>query len=456
MGGLLDSLSTANTALTTFRLGLDVTGQNIANINTPGYARRSLSLAELPPVDGMSAGRGVEVVAIRANRDQHVLTRIGREQAGLAKDAAILDGVGVIEAEIGLPGSSIDARLTALFDAFSEFANDVTSPSARDNVVRQGQLLGQAFAQMSGGITQLQRTSDAALRDSVAELNQLASTVAQLNAAITTGGPDIETLVDSRNVALGRMAELADVSVTTRSDGAVDVSMAQGRALVIGAHEYPVDVVSGPPSGYATLHLAGTDVTSAVTNGRIGGLIELRDSVLPRYQTRLDQLAYDVATGVNAAHASGFDANGVAAGNFFTPLAGVAGAAQALTVDAAVAADSQLVAGSATGASGDNQTARALAALRTAPLASGGTASASVAWSNLVYEVGSDVSTAKAASTTREQVVRQLERLRDQASGVSLDEEAANLMRFQRSYEASARYFTTIVDTLDTLMAMVR
>ncbi len=105
---------------------------------------------------------------------------------------------------------------------------------------------------------------------------------------------------------------------------------------------------------------------------------------------------------------------------------------------------------------GDNQTARALADLRDARVMSGGTATPAGAWSNFVYRVGSDVSAARAASSTRDQVVRQLERLRDQASGVSLDEEAANLMRFQRSYEASARYFTTIVDTLDTLMAMVR
>ena len=167
------------------------------------------------------------------------------------------------------------------------------------------------------------------------------------------------------------------------------------------------------------------------------------------------ELAFDVAGQVNAIHSGGYDATGAAAGNFFAPLATVAGAAAALAVDPAVVANSQLVAASSTGALGDNGTAKALAGLRDARVMSGGTATATEAWSNLVYRVGSDVATASAASTTRDAVVRQLQQLRDQVSGVSLDEEAANLMKYQRAYEASARFFTTVNTTLDTLMAMV-
>lgn len=455
MPGLLSSLSAATSALTAFRTGLEVTGQNIANINTPGYTRRTLQLAELAPTESRGPGRGVEILAIRAARDYYVLARIAREGAGLAKDSAILEGVGLIDARIGMPGTSLDAKLTEFFDAFSGLASDVTSTAARDNVVAAGQGLAAAFAGLSDGFAEQQRAADAGIRAGALELNDLAVRVAKLNDGIVAGGPEVETLRDERDVLINRMAELADVSVIGRSDGAVDVSMAGGRALVVGATSYAIDVQSQPPNGFASLSLQDVDITSALTNGRLGGLIELRDAVVPRYQARLDQLAYDLAGQVNALHAAGFDATGAAGGSFFTPLAGVAGAARALTVDAAVAANSQLVAASGTPNAGDNQTALALAGLRTATAMTGGNTPIG-AWSNLVYEVGSDVSTARAVSVTREQVMRQLEQLRDQASGVSLDEEAANLMRYQRSYEASARYFTTIVDTLDTLMAMVR
>jgi flagellar hook-associated protein 1 FlgK len=455
MAGLLDSLSSATSGLRAAQLGLEVTGHNIANINTLGYSRRTIDLAGLAPVDQFSAGRGVEVLGVRAQRDELVQARVSREQAGLAKDAAILGGAVSIEGLIGSPGSSIDGNLTAFFDAFAGFSVDVTSAPARDNVVSQGQSLARAFNQFASALSAEAASADRSIRSGVQELNQLAQRVASLNANIAVGGADVDSLKDERGVVLARMSELADVSVIPGDNGTVSVTLAGGRAVVVGAYTYDVQMVSNPPSGHASLLLGGTDITATLTNGQIGGLIELRDAVIPAYTARLDQMAHDLATAVNTAHTAGFDGTGAAAGNFFVPPATVAGAAQSLSVEAALLSDSQGVAGSATGAAGDNQIALAIAGLRNARVIGGNTETPADAWSNLVYEVGSDVSTARAVSSTREQVVRQLERLREQVSGVSLDEEAANLMRYQRSYEASARYFTTVVDTLDTLMSMV-
>lgn len=452
---LFQSLASATSGMNAARLGLEVTGQNIANINTRGYSRRLLSLAEARPAGADEAGRGVEVLGIRAARDFFINARLGREGAGLAKDEAILNGVGMVEAAIGLPGESIDAKLTAFFDSFSNLAVDVTSAPARDNVVSQAQALAHSIGTMSRWFSTQQTDADAGVRNGVAQLNELATRLAQLNVGITTGGPAVETLRDERDLVLSEMSELADVALVTRADGAIDVTVANGRALVVGGTAYAIEVSDTPPSGYASLSLHDANITGAITNGRLGGLIELRDAVMPRYHAGLDQLAYDLAGQVNALHVTGTDGDGNPGGNFFTPLTTVAGAAQALEVDPAVVANSQLVAGSATSSAGDNQIAQAIAALRDNEFMSGGTTPAG-AWSAIVYEVGSDVSAARTASSTREQVMRQLQQLRDQAAGVSLDEEAAALIRYQRSYEASARYFTTIVDTLDTLLSLVR
>jgi flagellar hook-associated protein 1 FlgK len=457
MAGLFDSLSIATSALTAYRTGLDVAGQNIANINTPGYVRRTVALAERAPTEALGPGHGVDLVAIQANRSELMDGRIGHEQAGLSHDSALLDGLKEVEGAIGVPGSSLDANLDAFFASFSQLATDVTSSSARDSVVRQGQTLAQGFSALSGRISEMQRSTNVNVRDAVGQLNQLTSRYAQLNGEIAgRNGADVEALKDERATVLADIQSLADVSTISRNDGGIDLTMPQGQALVVGGTAYAVQLDATAPSGAVALKLGDFDITSQVTNGRIGGLITLRDTVLGGYQTSLDQLAYDVATQVNAVHAGGYDANGDPAGNFFTAPAGVAGAAAALAVDPTLAANSQLVAGSATGAVGDNQTARALAALKDARVMSGGTSTASEAWSNFVYQVGSDVATAQSTSGTREAVVRQLQQLRDQASGVSLDEEAANLMKFQRSYEASARFFTTVNDTLTTLMAMVQ
>src|SRR5690606_24363285 len=223
--------------------------------------------------------------------------------------------------------------------------------------------------------------TDRTIRDSVSELNTLGAKVAQLNTRITGGGGiDADALRDERDLAIRRMAELADVSVLHREDGAVDVTVGTGYALVVGASSFAVSLTTQPPDGFAALGLADHDITASVTGGRIGGLLTLRDSTLAGYQGRIDQLAYDIATEVNALHTSGFDATGAAGGVFFTAPGAVAGAAASLSVSAAVAADPQLVAASGTGAVGDNATARAVAGLRESRVMAGGTATASEVW----------------------------------------------------------------------------
>jgi flagellar hook-associated protein 1 FlgK len=456
MSGLFESLTSAANALDAQRMGLDVVGQNLANVNTPGYSRRRLILGELPPTDFRNAGRGVEVLAVQGQRDRYVDDRLRREQQGAAFTDAQIQNLSSLQTGIGLPGAGLDAQLTSFFDAFSSLANDVTSPTARDVVVAQGRSLGNAFDTMANRLVQSRRDADTAIRGSVDEINNLATQVAALNDRITSAnGVDVEALRDQRSVALTRLSQLAGVTVTERIDGPVDVSIGQGLALVVGGSAFHVDV-SALPSGLSGISIGGTDITSELTQGQVGGLLQVRDTIVPGYQTRLDQLAYDIATQVNAVHSAGFDANGNPGGDFFVQPGVVAGAAAAFDVDPAVVADSGLVAGSSTGAAGDNQTARAIAALRDARVMSGGTATAAEAWGQFVYHVGADIASAQSVGDTHDQVVLQLQRMHDSASGVSMDEEAAWLMKYQRAYEASARYFTTVNTAIDTLMTMVQ
>jgi flagellar hook-associated protein 1 FlgK len=456
MAGLLDNLTFATRSLSAARLGLELAGQNLANINTEGYSRRSAVLAEVPPVEHLGAGRGVEVLAVQAHRDELVLGRLWNEQERFQFGSALVGGLQEVEATVGLAGQSLDARLTAFFDAFKTLADDPTSLTGRDSVVRQGQQLAEAFHELSSRFTSARRGADTSLAAAADEVNELARRVAELNEGIAGGGPDVESLRDARDLAIGRLRELADVSVARNSDGSVSLSIGAGRTLVVGSFSYAIERTSTPPLGLTSLSIGGYDITTEIAGGRIGGLVHLRDTVVPGYGASLDQLAFDVAGAVNTVHQTGFDANGNAGGVYFTSLAAVAGAAAALQVDAAIVADSNLIAASGTGAIGDNATARALAALRDASIANGNSSTAVDAWAQLAYRVGADLAAARATNAAGEQVMQQLEQLRAQVSGVSMDEEAANLVRFQRAYEANARYFTTVNDLLDTLMGMVR
>ena len=448
------SLSSAARALEAQSYALEVTGQNLANINTPGYARRTVNFAEVPPTDPLNAGGGVTAAGVTAQRAVLVEARLWHEQPGASEQGAIADNLSVVQTALGTNGTTIDKQLSDFFDAFSGLAQDPTSQTARFQVAAKGQSLSQAFNAVSARLTTARTDADTQVRAGVDQVNALAAQLASINTSLGgAGDAAAETLKDQQSNVLQSLSQLVDFSAIQHVDGSVDVSIGNGRALVAGANVYKVAATSAGPQGFATLVTGGFDISGEISGGSIGGQLRVRDTLIPGYVNSLDQLAYGVATSVNTAHQAGYDLSGAPGGAFFAPLATSAGAAAAISVSAAIVSNTSLVAAAGTAPAGDNQTARAIANLRSAPLAGGGTPLDG--WSSLVYRVGSDVQAAQQEQTSRGDVITQLQNLRDQTSGVSMDEEAAAMIKFQRAYEANARFFSAVNQSFDTLITMV-
>lgn len=450
MSGLMSSLSLAARALDAQRAGLAVTGNNIANLNTDGYVRRAIQL-----VEGQPGAGGVDVLGTRARRDLLLDARVRQELPAESRERALAESLAVVEASLGGEGTSLDGQLVKFFDAFSALSQDATSTVARDGVLQQGRLLARSFNDLASRLDDSRMGTDAAIRGGINDLNRLADQVASLNQSINaTNAGDAEGLRDQQAEALKAMALLADISVLQRSDGGVDVALGEGRALVMGTTSYRLQAVDTPPSGVAAIHLGATDITAEFDRGKIGGWLEVRDTRIPAYGARLDQMAFVVAGEVNSLHQGGTDLLGGTGNDFFAPIGAAAGAARAITMNAVVDADPQRVAASQSTAPGGNLVAKSIADLRDARVV-GGAATLAESWAQLVYHVAGDSQTAQAQQQSRQQVVDQVTRLRDQVSGVSLDEEAALMMRFQRAYEANARYFSAVDNMLATLMHIV-
>lgn len=459
MADLFTSLSSITRALDAQRYGLDVAGQNIANVNTPGYARRTVDLVALAPEAPGTAGRGVDVVGVRALRDRLLDSRLHNEVPAQTREAAMAEALSVVEASLGTPGTSIDASLQKFFDAYSGLAENPTSATYRDNVLVQGEGLAAAFRNMAGRLDSARRDADRQARGTVDDINALLSRISALNQSIGSAATQERGLhVRDEQVEMVRqLSELIDIHVLNRPEGGVDISIGNGRPVVVGETTYELTATSTAPDGWAAFAVNGVDITSEITAGRLGGFLQVRDVNIPDYQARLDALAFSVATEVNTLHTGGFDQTGAAAGTFFefsTPPVGSAGAAAALTVRQAVADDSRLIAAGSTAAAGDNQVARRIAGLREATVLNGNTATLSDGWGQLVYRVARDTKVAADERDSRHEIVRQVEALRDAVSGVSLDEEAMHLLKFQRAYEANARFFQVVDETLDMLLSM--
>lgn len=460
MSDLFSTLSVAARALQAHQFGLDVTGQNIANVNTPGYTRRAADLAAVPPAEALSAGRGVEIQGVRAIRDGLLERRLFTDISARDWYSASSGALSHIESVIGLPGQSIDADMVRFFDAFARLAEDPTSSAARQEVLLEGQTMAGAFRTLAGDLEQAARETDSYIRQHAEAVNQLAAKIATLNGDMSKVRANQEPLHERDAIieAINELAQHIDVNVIERSDAGqrgFDVYFSSGRPLVVGTTSYALGAVSTGPGGYADLEHEGVSVTGEIRGGYLAGYVHVRDVLIPGYVAALDALAYEVAQQVNTLHGSGFDLAGNAAGDFFTPPGAVTGAAAALTVDVAVAADTSLIAAAAIPQPGDNQIARAISDLRDQRLMNGSTATFNDAWGQLAFQVGRDTATAISELRVRGDAVLQTQAARDSVSAVSLDEEALHLTRFQRAYEANAVLFRTINDTIDTLMRLV-
>lgn len=456
---LFSALGSSSRALDAQRFGLEVAGQNIANVNTPGYSRREVQLAESAPTDRLSAGNGVDIAGMRSVRDQLLERRLRQERPPAAREQAIADSLSMVEVALGSPGKSLDANLTAFFDSFATLADDPTSATGRQGAVLQGTTLASAFHDMANRLVDAQRDANNRVRASVDEVNSLSARIASLNDAIGAAGGNTgqaSTLQDEQGELVRRLSELVDVSAIQRTEGGLDVSLGNGSPLAVGNKSYALTATPQAPNGfYAITDASGFTVTATITGGSVAGQIKVRDTLIPNYQTQLDTLAFTMVSQVNTIEATAFDANGAAAPNFFTPLGSSAGAAAAIAVNPAVVANSALVgAADATGAAGNNNAARAISALRNARVLNGGQATFADSWAQLMYQAGSDVQTAQAQARSRAEIVRQVQTLRDGVSGVSLDEEAMQMLKFQRAYEANAKFFQTVDYAISVLLSL--
>jgi flagellar hook-associated protein 1 len=460
MSGLFTTLVTTTRSLEAHRMGMDVAGQNIANVNTPGYARRTVDLASVQAPTRFNAGGGVEVQGVRSIRDRFLERRVQEEVPAQSREAAIAELLEVVEASLGTEGASIDARLNDFFGAFSRLADAPTSAVARDDVLNQGRQLARTFQEISGRLASGQRAADTRARETVTDINALAEQIAAVNRAYgsVSRGPQSLHLKDQLTSLVDQLSALVDVGVVERENGGVDITIGSGRALVVGEYAFALFAAPSPPDGLSAIMAGTRDVTAEIAGGRLGGVLAVRDTAIPNYMVQLDQLAHEVVEQVNAIHTAGFDQLGAAGGDFFSysiaPV-GTAGAAAAIRVDPAVVADARLIAAAGVALAGDNGAARAIAQLRDALVLNGGTATLVEGWSQLAYRIGRDVRTAQDARDSRAEIVRMVEALRDQAAGVSLDEEAAHLLKFQRAYEANAKFFTVVDETLSVLLNLV-
>ncbi|HYW66090.1 MAG TPA: flagellar hook-associated protein FlgK [Candidatus Dormibacteraeota bacterium] len=459
MGSLSASLNIATQSMLAEQGAIETSTNNIANANTPGYSRQVPNFEEAGTIQigTLTFGTGVQLGSVTSLRDAVLDLRVNQETQQQGQLNAFLDGGQQIQELFNeTSGTGLQAPLSAFFNSLSELASNPSDLTTRQNVVTSAQNLATAFNQTSNNLSTLQRNTDLAVQQSVSQVNSLTAQIAQVNqqvVAATKTGENAGPFQDQRQQLINQLSNYIDVSEIDAGDGGLTLTTSSGSALVVGNQSFALSTQANPATGLQDVYANGADITSQISGGALAGQIQIRDQEIPSVQNSLDTLAYNLTTSVNSQNRAGFDLNGNAGGNLFTPLTQAPGAAASVTI---ALTDPTLIAASGTaglGNTGDNSNANKLLALQNQDIVGGQTPLSY--YSDTVFKIGNDVSSAQTTEQAGSQTLLQLQNLQGGVSGVDINEEAANLVRFQTAYQASAQVATVINTLLQTTINMV-
>lgn len=439
---------------------MSVTANNISNVNTPGYSREIPVLEENTPILSGSSliGTGVSMTSVESVRDNILDLRIDQETSQQSSLNSYVDSMNQVEALFNeTEDTGLQSDLSSFFASFQSLASDPTSSAERQAVILAGQDLADAFNQTSENLSTIQQGLDQSVVQTVDEVNQLTGQLASVNQQIqdvSNAGDSAGPLEDQRDEDLLNLSNLIDTAVVYNNDGTVTVTTGNGALLVTGSQSYALTTQVNGTTGMNDIYAQGTDITSTISGGQLQGLINARDNSIPATETSLNNLAAGLISAVNAQQTAGYDSNGDQGVDFFTPFTPTesgsnTGAAATMTV---ALTNPDQVAASSDGTQGDNGNATALADLENQTIVDGQTAGDY--YSNLIAQVGNDVSNASSEQEAVGLVLQQLTNQQSSISGVSLDEEATNLILYQRAYEAAARVISVVDELNETTIDM--
>lgn len=441
---------------------IDANNHNIANANTPGYARQRVDLVTTPPYTvptfsrDLAAGQmgtGVAVASVSRLRDTFLDTQY-RAQAQRLGDAETRSTVyGQVEVVFNEPNDSgLNVFLDRFWQSWQSLVNKPDDPATRSFVVESASNLAANLNRARQQIeTQTQSAADNAGLQ-VREINAIARDLADLNAQITavTGvGQQPNDLMDARDNLLDRLAKLIGTNNVVGPDGAINVFIG-GRALVDRNQANALDTAT--TAGTLAVTWASDGAVAAASGGSTMALVDLHNTALPAALTDLATMRDAIVNQVNTQHRAGYGLNDPAGPppnrDFFEVLAN-----GDVRVRDEIATDpSKIAAAVAAGKPGDGGNALVIANARYARTLSGGTATIGDFYNAMVASIGGKARQAAGDETNQSALVDTVDRQRRQVSEVSLDEEAANMIKYQQAYAAAARAMTTVDEMLNTII----
>lgn len=459
----MSMLGIGTSALSTAQTSLATTSHNISNINTEGYSRQRVDQATRPAdfAGQYYTGSGAYISDVNRIFDEFLSGQVRSYTSQESQQDTYFSYSKQVDDLLGSPELGLNTGIESFFNSVHEVSNNPTSVASRQVMVSEGKLLANRFNTLDQQLASFQKQLDSELTVAVSEINMLSEGIGNLNQAIverTSAGTGLPNdLMDQRDNLIDQLSKFVKVSTINEGNGSVSVFIGSGQSLVIGSNATKLSVIddtSVPPKKAVGYGLADIDISSQLSGGIIGGVFQTRDEVLAAALTDLNTLAYEISDAVNVQHQAGLDLDGNAGGLFFTDLSAVPVEERARQMAMSLSDPRLLAASSVAGFGvGNNENALALANLQTDKIMAGGTQTFAGAYGVIVANVATRTHQAEIGQKTQEGLLNQVKSKFDSISGVNLDEEAANLIKYQQSYQAAAQIITVSNTIFNTLIS---
>jgi flagellar hook-associated protein 1 FlgK len=474
MGSLFGTLNNTLDAIDAYQAALNVSQNNVSNASTPGYARQVANLEALPFDTSSGLTGGVQAGPTQSTQDEYVNQAVNSQFSQQGSFTAQSTALASIQGLFDVSGQTgVVGQLNNLFQSFSAWSEDPSTTANQQGVITAAQDLAQSFQSTAASLSQTTTQLDQQIGSAVQQINQIGSQIQSENAAILQN-PDpaagVNAGVDAQlHASIQSLSQLANVTVTYAPDGTATVLLGGQTPLVIGAQVNAIQTNFSNTTGATypggipnaqILDANGNDITAQFSQGTLGGLLNVRNNVLPGLQGStqqvgaLNQLAQQVADRVNSILTAATTPSGAAGSPLFAyDTTSPTDVASTLALDPNITAGALAPADSTT----SNGAALALANLgqSTAPADEINGQTILQFLSSTATQVGQQASDAQTGQNLAAQSLAQAQAIQTQISGVSLDAEAVNVMELQKGYQAAGKMVSVIDSLAQTLLDMM-
>ncbi len=449
MGNLLTTLLNSANALGVYTRALDVTENNVINANTPGYAKQIQSLTALKFDPAIGLPGGVAAGPMQSTRNAYAERSVQQEQSAYGYQQQISTDLSQLQPTFDpSTDSGLPSEINQLFSTFSALSINPNDTVARQAVLDQAKTVAQSFQNVYSGLSTAAANVRTETGSAIDAINQLAGQIAEINrqrsaAGLATNDAGTDAAISEH---LEELSQWVNFSAIQQPDGTLTLYIGGQTPLVVGDQSFSLKGDFSTPQT-AIINSEDIDVSSEIVSGKLAGLLQVANVNLPSYTADLNSLAKSVADQVNTTLSNGVDQKGAYPQNDLFWYDSKVGAAATIDTNALNPPD---LAAALPTAPGGNGNALALAQLGTATTTGGYTFAQF--YGNIAGHVGSDLSNAQDAENVSQQLLTQAQTIRQQISGVSLDEEATHLIQFQRAYQAVSEMLTVLNDLTGTVL----